>query len=276
MSRARAPGRQTSPACTSPSRRCRPICAPPSWATSPPTRSTASSTPAARACATSSTIAMASSGGSRTSSSAQPPRTRCRQDHARRPGRRRGAHPVRRRDQHLGQPRGPAKRTAHGHLARHGTSSTGCSPSTRPPASPRIQAGAFGPDLERQLNAQGWTLGHFPDSFTHSTLGGWIATRSSGMQSDRYGDIADLTRAVRVVTPKGLLVTRPGAPRLDRAERAGDGARERGPARGHHRGDRAGAARARPTNHPRLPVPDVGRRPRGHARHRRRARRPPR
>jgi alkyldihydroxyacetonephosphate synthase len=73
----------------------------------------------------------------------------------------------------------------------------------------RIQAGAFGPDLERQLNAQGWTLGHFPDSFTHSTLGGWIATRSSGMQSDRYGDIGDLTRAVRVVTPSGLLVTRP-------------------------------------------------------------------
>jgi alkyldihydroxyacetonephosphate synthase len=73
----------------------------------------------------------------------------------------------------------------------------------------RVQPGAFGPDLERQLNAQGWTLGHFPDSFTHSTLGGWIATRSSGMQSDRYGDIADLTRAVRVVTPAGLLVTRP-------------------------------------------------------------------
>jgi len=73
----------------------------------------------------------------------------------------------------------------------------------------RIQAGAFGPDLERQLNAQGWTLGHFPDSFTHSTLGGWIATRSSGMQSDLYGDIGDLTRAIRVVTPSGLLVTRP-------------------------------------------------------------------
>ena len=73
----------------------------------------------------------------------------------------------------------------------------------------RIQAGAFGPDVERNLNAKGWTLGHFPDSFNHSTLGGWIATRSSGMQSDKYGDIADLTRAVRVVTPAGLLATRP-------------------------------------------------------------------
>jgi alkyldihydroxyacetonephosphate synthase len=73
----------------------------------------------------------------------------------------------------------------------------------------RVQAGAFGPALERQLGEQGYTLGHFPDSFTHSTLGGWIATRSSGMQSDRYGDIADLTRGLRVVTPTGTLVTRP-------------------------------------------------------------------
>lgn len=72
----------------------------------------------------------------------------------------------------------------------------------------RIQAGALGPDLERKLNARGWTIGHFPDSFNHSTLGGWIATRSSGMQSDKYGDIADLTRAVRVVTPNGVLATR--------------------------------------------------------------------
>jgi alkyldihydroxyacetonephosphate synthase len=72
-----------------------------------------------------------------------------------------------------------------------------------------VQAGVFGPDLERQLNAEGWTCGHFPDSFTHSTLGGWIATRSSGMQSDRYGDVAELTRGVRVVAPSGLLVVRP-------------------------------------------------------------------
>jgi alkyldihydroxyacetonephosphate synthase len=73
----------------------------------------------------------------------------------------------------------------------------------------RAQAGVFGPHLEDQLGALGYTLGHFPDSFTHSTLGGWIATRSSGMQSDRYGDIADMTRGLRVVTPSGTLVTRP-------------------------------------------------------------------
>ena len=73
----------------------------------------------------------------------------------------------------------------------------------------RVQAGVFGPHLEEQLGAQGYTFGHFPDSFTYSTLGGWIATRSSGMQSDAYGDIADLTKGLRVVTPFGTLITRP-------------------------------------------------------------------
>lgn len=73
----------------------------------------------------------------------------------------------------------------------------------------RIQGGAQGPDLEEQLNARGWTIGHFPDSFTHSTVGGWVATRSSGMQSDKYGDIADIARGLRVVRAGGVLVLRP-------------------------------------------------------------------
>jgi alkyldihydroxyacetonephosphate synthase len=72
----------------------------------------------------------------------------------------------------------------------------------------RVQAGVLGPDLETQLTRRGWTLGHYPDSFTYSTLGGWIATRSSGMQSDRYGDIADVTKGLRVVTPNGTLVVK--------------------------------------------------------------------
>ncbi|CAN5126599.1 FAD-binding oxidoreductase [soil metagenome] len=73
----------------------------------------------------------------------------------------------------------------------------------------RVQAGVQGPDLEAQLAAKGWTIGHFPDSFTHSTLGGWVATRSSGMQSDKYGDIADITRGLRVVRAGKPLVIRP-------------------------------------------------------------------
>jgi alkyldihydroxyacetonephosphate synthase len=72
----------------------------------------------------------------------------------------------------------------------------------------RIQAGAQGPDLEAELTKAGWTIGHFPDSFTHSTVGGWVATRSSGMQSDKYGDIADIAKGLRVVRPGGVLVIR--------------------------------------------------------------------
>jgi alkyldihydroxyacetonephosphate synthase len=72
----------------------------------------------------------------------------------------------------------------------------------------RIEAGVFGPDLEEQLNGYGVTLGHFPDSFLHSTLGGWIATRSAGMQSDKYGKIEDMVIALRMVTPGGVLATR--------------------------------------------------------------------
>src|SRR5690606_32202137 len=73
----------------------------------------------------------------------------------------------------------------------------------------RIQAGVQGPDMEDQLNSRGWTVGHQPDSFRHSTLGGWIATRSSGMQSDKYGDIADITRGLRMVQPGKVVVLRP-------------------------------------------------------------------
>lgn len=73
----------------------------------------------------------------------------------------------------------------------------------------RIQAGVFGPDMERQLQANGWTMGHQPDSFEWSTLGGWIATRSSGMQSDKYGDIADIVRGLRMVMPGQVLSLRP-------------------------------------------------------------------
>jgi alkyldihydroxyacetonephosphate synthase len=73
----------------------------------------------------------------------------------------------------------------------------------------RIQAGAQGPDLEEQLGGRGWVLGHYPDSFTHSTLGGWVATRSSGMQSDKYGDISDIARGMRVVMPGKVLEVRP-------------------------------------------------------------------
>ncbi|NVM74638.1 alkyldihydroxyacetonephosphate synthase [Duganella sp. SG902] len=66
-------------------------------------------------------------------------------------------------------------------------------------------AGVLGPDLEAQLRARGYTLGHFPQSFEYSTLGGWVATRSSGQQSLRYGRIEQMFRGGVVETPLGTL-----------------------------------------------------------------------
>jgi alkyldihydroxyacetonephosphate synthase len=68
-----------------------------------------------------------------------------------------------------------------------------------------FQAGVRGPDLERALGAFELTLGHVPQSFEYSTLGGWIATRSAGQQSLRYGKIETMTAALRMVAPSGVL-----------------------------------------------------------------------
>ncbi len=70
------------------------------------------------------------------------------------------------------------------------------------------QAGILGPALESALNKTGVTLGHFPDSFEYSSLGGWVATRSAGMQSDKYGKIEDMVVGLRLITPQGIIVTR--------------------------------------------------------------------
>jgi alkyldihydroxyacetonephosphate synthase len=68
-----------------------------------------------------------------------------------------------------------------------------------------FEAGVCGPDLERQLKERGYTLGHFPQSWELSTLGGWIATRSSGQQSYHYGRIEDLFAGGHTETPQGPL-----------------------------------------------------------------------
>jgi alkyldihydroxyacetonephosphate synthase len=72
-----------------------------------------------------------------------------------------------------------------------------------------FQAGVAGPQLEMQLKAHEYTLGHFPQSFEYSTLGGWIVTRSSGQQSYRYGKIEGLFAGGIMETPRGRLEMKP-------------------------------------------------------------------
>lgn len=69
------------------------------------------------------------------------------------------------------------------------------------------QAGILGPDLEAALNRKGFSLGHFPQSFEFSTLGGWIVTRSAGQNSTKYGKIEDMVVSLTMVTPEGVLAT---------------------------------------------------------------------
>jgi alkyldihydroxyacetonephosphate synthase len=72
----------------------------------------------------------------------------------------------------------------------------------------RIQAGILGPALERGLGAHDLTLRHFPQSFEHSTLGGWIATRAGGHFATLYTHIDDLVASTRTLTPRGVIETR--------------------------------------------------------------------
>jgi alkyldihydroxyacetonephosphate synthase len=70
-----------------------------------------------------------------------------------------------------------------------------------------FQSGIFGPALEKILNQKQFTLGHFPQSFEYSTLGGWIATRSAGQESSTYGRIEDIVISLKAATPVGEINT---------------------------------------------------------------------
>jgi alkyldihydroxyacetonephosphate synthase len=66
-------------------------------------------------------------------------------------------------------------------------------------------AGTPGPQVESQLQARGYTLGHYPQSWELSTIGGWVATRSSGQQSLRYGRIEQMFAGGKLETMLGTM-----------------------------------------------------------------------
>ncbi|XP_060523132.1 alkyldihydroxyacetonephosphate synthase [Cylas formicarius] len=76
------------------------------------------------------------------------------------------------------------------------------------------ESGIIGQDLERELAKLGYTSGHEPDSYEFSSLGGWVATRASGMKKNTYGNIEDLIVHVKMVTPLGVLQKNTQAPRI--------------------------------------------------------------
>ena len=70
-----------------------------------------------------------------------------------------------------------------------------------------LQPGLRGPRCEELLNEQGWTLGHFPQSFEWATVGGFAAARSSGQASAGYGRFDEMVLGLTVATPEGTLET---------------------------------------------------------------------
>ncbi|CAL8122885.1 unnamed protein product [Orchesella dallaii] len=76
------------------------------------------------------------------------------------------------------------------------------------------EGGILGQDIESQLRTKGFTTGHEPDSYEFSSLGGWVATRASGMKKNTYGNIEDLVVHVRMVTPMGVIEKHCQVPRI--------------------------------------------------------------
>lgn len=77
-----------------------------------------------------------------------------------------------------------------------------------------VAAGTFGDLLEHDLRTEhGATLGHWPQSVALSTVGGWLACRSAGQLSGRYGKIEDIVLGLDVVLADGTAVTTGGWPR---------------------------------------------------------------
>lgn len=69
-----------------------------------------------------------------------------------------------------------------------------------------VEAGAMGIRLQDDLEARGYTLGHFPSSILCSTVGGWIAARSAGQCSGLYGKIEDMVVSLECVVGTGEVV----------------------------------------------------------------------
>jgi alkyldihydroxyacetonephosphate synthase len=67
--------------------------------------------------------------------------------------------------------------------------------------------GLRGPEAEEALNAQGVTLGHFPQSFEYATIGGFAATRSAGQASSGYGRFDEMVTSIALAAPAGDMRT---------------------------------------------------------------------
>ena len=77
-----------------------------------------------------------------------------------------------------------------------------------------VAAGTFGDRLEAELRRDhDLTVGHWPQSMTLSTVGGWLACRGAGQLSNRYGKVEDIVVGLDVVLADGRKLHTGGHPR---------------------------------------------------------------
>ncbi len=69
-----------------------------------------------------------------------------------------------------------------------------------------VETGVNGMNLERYLNAKGYTGGHVPQSLYTSSVGGWIAHKAAGQFSTKYGKIEDIVMGMEVILPNGDII----------------------------------------------------------------------
>ena len=67
-------------------------------------------------------------------------------------------------------------------------------------------AGVNGKRLDELLAQERLTLGHAPASLRTATVGGWLATRSAGLLSTRYGPVADMVLSLTAVDGTGEIL----------------------------------------------------------------------
>ncbi len=74
-------------------------------------------------------------------------------------------------------------------------------------------AGTNGLEAEQRMQAEGLTIGHWPQSIDLSTVGGWAATRASGQYSTAYGNIEDMVYSLEAVLADGSIYRSRETPR---------------------------------------------------------------
>lgn len=76
-----------------------------------------------------------------------------------------------------------------------------------------VESGIIGQNLEDFLNKNNYTLRHFPQSLRSATVGGLIATRSTGQFSTKYGGIENYVTGLEIVLPDGKILKTMDKPR---------------------------------------------------------------